>query len=136
MTGMGNIGASYKYCWKSPYEAKAYYFGLPSSILLVFRFSSETLPIFQKKFLQSILLYSQSPSPFIGISECFFKTNVVCQCFVGKIFNGAVALEAIWNSRINHFACWCIFLKTWLMLLYTMQTFCDFICRYLVNLCL
>jgi hypothetical protein len=134
MTGMGNIGASYKYCRKSPYEAKAYYFGLPSSIFLVFRSSSETLPIFQKKLLLSILFCSQSPSPFIDISECFFKTNVVCQCFAGKIFNGAVAKHALWNLRTNYFACWCLFLKAWLMLLYTMSTFCDFVCSFLINL--
>ena len=48
---------------------------------------------------------SQSPLPFIEISKCFFRTHVVCQCFVVGIFSGAVAEQVLWNLLVNLSAC-------------------------------
>ena len=106
MTGMGNIGASYKYCRKSPYEAKAYFFGLPSSICSVFWFSSETLLIFQKKFLLSIFCLSITVAIYWNF-KMFFQDPCSLPVLVFRIFSGAVAEQVLWNLLVNYFVCSC-----------------------------
>jgi len=118
MTGMVNIGASYKYCWKSPYEAKPYFFGSPSSVYSVFRLSSETLLFFREKIIAANFFALNRRSHLLAYQNDFSRPWVVYQYFAFKIFNWVVAEHILWIAE-KSFLPGTQFLGVRLMLLYT-----------------